>query len=992
MASTGLAQAFIYNEILCPDLVAYKWDPTYHEYKVGVEEFFTPTAGQPVFQITKPVHNDHRKVIHSEFQDILSLSDVRRLMRGEECNLNSMYGHFVRHPNDPTRVSPLYFATHVTPFGVTSLSKLKNFNRDQVCLKQPVLIFGACHIDRANYSKQDTLRIPADLFLDDGCDDRDERRYVFLTFQPSKSSGGCDLLFVVSPRNNYVSRDMLESLGYSLACPIGVVDRLNRDTSDTPMYKQSMRRQGVLYFVEGFVFNSMGSWRVSYTKSPDDFYADFYDENDKSDDDISRTMYLMLLKDPLGRILNDYVELRRSDDSTVATTVDRDAYGLSSSEGEDDDGDGADNEEDETGGGDDRDSVTYRASVRPRQRSRRWRRRGRGRARFYGSGTTGGRERRKTPVVEHGGSVGGGDEHDDGDNDGRSRSPRTRPAQTKQDIIDGVQYDRIDEARNVVIHPQIIPGESEEAKKRRQLIFSLSGKPNRHLNNSLKRKAGITDHFLSMINSFLNQHRNTRVTIVPMVDGYDGGVTLTNEEILFIIAAEFMDRLVVENSSHKVRDEVRKSFSFNAIFKHSLAKLRCLVTYLNTSLSNAKVYYGVHRNVSFVTKNVEINDDDTPTNVPLQRVLFFGRDFRIEDFPEAKHTDFANRRFGGGVLRRGAVQEEIMIMCRPECLIGILVFDVMASNKTALEIIGTIPFSTYTGYSRTFAWESAVVYTQPLTLDQNDHALSEIVAFNAADYSRHSTQYPSEQFDRRSIYSTLFKAISAFQPLEGTNGNVPVITGPWGAGAFKNDALLTTIIQMCAAGIVRRPLIFTSVSFKVKSLAERLYNTLARTFDAQGVLDILIECGNVVLTDNNRVFSDVVADKIDVIRQQQQQQQRDVADTTTLLQPPTQSSASAPSDESQTFVSAPSDQFRLPSGTTDSRFSEMAFADVFDEYGGLTAGGMEPLTDLEPLTLTDQEFEDGHSAGSKRGGSKSRGGTSASGKRKKHGATGGTNQ
>lgn len=39
----------------------------------------------------------------------------------------------------------------------------------------------------------------------------------------------------------------------------------------------------------------------------------------------------------------------------------------------------------------------------------------------------------------------------------------------------------------------------------------------------------------------------------------------------------------------------------------------------------------------------------------------------IEEVPHALHADFANEYIGGGVLRRGAVQEEIRFTICPEC-------------------------------------------------------------------------------------------------------------------------------------------------------------------------------------------------------------------------------------------------------------------------------------------------------------------------------------
>lgn len=65
--------------------------------------------------------------------------------------------------------------------------------------------------------------------------------------------------------------------------------------------------------------------------------------------------------------------------------------------------------------------------------------------------------------------------------------------------------------------------------------------------------------------------------------------------------------------------------------------------------------------------------------------------------------NFANRFLGGGVLRGGCVQEEILCCIRPELLIGLLFFESMESNE-ALIIEGAERYSRYSGYGNTFKW------------------------------------------------------------------------------------------------------------------------------------------------------------------------------------------------------------------------------------------------------------------------------------------------
>lgn len=53
----------------------------------------------------------------------------------------------------------------------------------------------------------------------------------------------------------------------------------------------------------------------------------------------------------------------------------------------------------------------------------------------------------------------------------------------------------------------------------------------------------------------------------------------------------------------------------------------------------------------------------------------------IDDAPDAIHTDFANMRLGGGVLRSGAVQEEIMMAVAPDSLAGLAMMPIMADDE-----------------------------------------------------------------------------------------------------------------------------------------------------------------------------------------------------------------------------------------------------------------------------------------------------------------------
>jgi poly(ADP-ribose) glycohydrolase len=72
-----------------------------------------------------------------------------------------------------------------------------------------------------------------------------------------------------------------------------------------------------------------------------------------------------------------------------------------------------------------------------------------------------------------------------------------------------------------------------------------------------------------------------------------------------------------------------------------------------------------------------LSDSSSTSYVPMRSVLF--RDITnktIESYyGEALMVDFANKKIGGGVLKNGCVQEEILFAIFPEAIISKLICD-----------------------------------------------------------------------------------------------------------------------------------------------------------------------------------------------------------------------------------------------------------------------------------------------------------------------------
>jgi poly(ADP-ribose) glycohydrolase len=72
----------------------------------------------------------------------------------------------------------------------------------------------------------------------------------------------------------------------------------------------------------------------------------------------------------------------------------------------------------------------------------------------------------------------------------------------------------------------------------------------------------------------------------------------------------------------------------------------------------------------------------------------------IEDFNGSVKIDFANKYIGGGALKHGMVQEEIMFLCHPELYITMLICPKIEKHE-AIGLIGFRKFFKSIGYSHT---------------------------------------------------------------------------------------------------------------------------------------------------------------------------------------------------------------------------------------------------------------------------------------------------
>ncbi|KAG0281784.1 hypothetical protein BGZ95_010437 [Linnemannia exigua] len=230
------------------------------------------------------------------------------------------------------------------------------------------------------------------------------------------------------------------------------------------------------------------------------------------------------------------------------------------------------------------------------------------------------------------------------------------------------------------------------------------------------------------------------------------------------------------------------------------AKLRCIIHYFDRILQQ------------ILNETVTLEPGEMFNQAP-----FSYSDVKIEldapledDAPlGALQLDFANKVIGGGVLGRGAVQEEIRFAICPELIVSRL-FTQMLQNNEAVLIKGAERFSNYNGYAQTFEWHSNHFDTTPR--DKLGRRKTEICAIDALPFK--SEPQRLDQFCESTVFRELNKAIAGFRrsPITSSDWGLcrgeapsprgdPIATGNWGCGAFGGHLQLKFLIQLIAASV-----------------------------------------------------------------------------------------------------------------------------------------------------------------------------------------------
>ncbi|KAK0082139.1 hypothetical protein PV326_007329, partial [Microctonus aethiopoides] len=197
-------------------------------------------------------------------------------------------------------------------------------------------------------------------------------------------------------------------------------------------------------------------------------------------------------------------------------------------------------------------------------------------------------------------------------------------------------------------------------------------------------------------------------------------------------------------------------------------------------------------------------------------------------------VDFANKYIGGGVLHWGCVQEEIRFLICPELLVTMLVTEVLDDTESLI-ISGVERYSNYEGYSNTFKWTGDFIDETPR--DNSGRRKTSVVAIDALYYNQ-----ADKQFSMKSIIRELNKAYVGFSSFEMPRNDLSAIaTGNWGCGAFRGNPQLKVLIQLMAAAVSGRSMVYFTFNDKAlrDSVAEMYWHLVDRNVDVGRLFTLL---------------------------------------------------------------------------------------------------------------------------------------------------------
>ncbi|XP_049646726.1 poly(ADP-ribose) glycohydrolase [Suncus etruscus] len=277
-------------------------------------------------------------------------------------------------------------------------------------------------------------------------------------------------------------------------------------------------------------------------------------------------------------------------------------------------------------------------------------------------------------------------------------------------------------------------------------------------------------------------------------------ITMSQEQIASLLANAFFCTFPRRNAKMKSEYSSYPDINFNRLFEGRSSrkpeKLKTLFCYFRRVTEKKPT--GL---VTFTRQSLEDFPEWERCEKPLTR-LHVTYEGTIEGNGQGMlQVDFANRFVGGGVTGAGLVQEEIRFLINPELIVSRLFTEALDHNE-CLIITGTEQYSEYTGYAETYRWARS--HEDGSEKDDWQRRGTEIVAIDALHFRRYLDQFVPEKIKRE-----LNKAYCGFlRPGVSSENLSAVATGNWGCGAFGGDARLKALIQILAAAVAERDVVY----------------------------------------------------------------------------------------------------------------------------------------------------------------------------------------
>ena len=307
-------------------------------------------------------------------------------------------------------------------------------------------------------------------------------------------------------------------------------------------------------------------------------------------------------------------------------------------------------------------------------------------------------------------------------------------------------------------------------------------------------------------------------------------------------------------------DPLNRFFVFNILMSKSRTQIqfgRCFLNYLiiiGKWLENNDPI--LDEEIIFLRQNIDNKDylENDNGGVDLCDVKIYERG-SLFDSDAGYCVDFANKYIGGGVLRGGCVQEEILFAIDPEAIVSLYFMEVM-DNNDAIGIFNTIQYSKYRGYGSSFEFESSAILDPNDTTNIKRHRIIAIDAvvnsykFGLIDNNEH----------QKEINRDIHKAYIGFNLINyetEKQTEKTIATGNWGCGVFGGNHELKFIQQWISASYagVKTLYYYTFEDKKMKNVINNLDNLKKKYKKAKELYEALL----LNKIDGNNIINDLIA-------------------------------------------------------------------------------------------------------------------------------------